>query len=251
VPKPKRPAVNAGANQLHPAVATAIVGGGLLMVALTILMALLLVELKDSGEHIESQDRKVSAVYQAARPLVREAAPAAEQAAPLIEEARPVIRRLGPLARSARETLEPLEPAAPALVAAIRRLGPLSSAGLRLTAVAVPVLEQLNAADVAASLATVRDLAGRLSEGDRLVSVVDETRSLLAEIRDRSLPTKAERSSRRLAEILEIQRTTLAVQRRALRVQRRTKAIQSEALVHIESIDRKTGGTVPAGSATP
>ena len=251
MPEPDSDSSRRKREPLHPALATAIVGGGLLMLTLTVLMAFLLAELKDSGEHIESQDRKISSVYRAARPLVKEAAPAAEQAAPLLKEARPVIRRLGPLAKSARETLEPLEPAAPALVATIRRLGPLSSAGLRLTAVAIPVLEQLNAADIAFSLAEVRDLSARLSEGDRLVQAIDETRALLAEVADRGLPRKAERSSHRLGEILQIQRKTLATQRRALRVQRRSKAIQAQSLVHIESIDRKTGGTVPATSGTP
>jgi hypothetical protein len=251
MPKPESAPFARKREPLHPALATAIVGGGLLLLTLTVLMALLLAELHDSGDHIASQDRKVSAVYRAARPLVEEAEPAAEQAVPLLKDARPVIRRLGPLARSAQETLEPLEPAAPAVVAAIKRLGPLSSAGLRLTAVAVPVLEQLNAADIAFSLATVRELAGRLSDGDRLVQLVDETRSLIAEVTERSLPRKADRSSHRLAEILRIQRMTLAVQRRALRVQRRSKAIQAESLVHIESIDDKTGGPVPPTTGNP
>jgi hypothetical protein len=67
------------------------------------------------------------------------------------------------------------------------------------------------------------------------------------------------RITRILAETLDVQRSTLDVQRTTLRiqrstrriqkrsyaVQRRTLAIQEEALVHIRSIDRKTGGTAP------
>jgi hypothetical protein len=42
------------------------------------------------------------------------------------------------------------------------------------------------------------------------------------------------------------------MQRRSLRTQLATLAIQREALRHIESIDRKTGGTVPAqGTPVP
>jgi hypothetical protein len=51
---------------------------------------------------------------------------------------------------------------------------------------------------------------------------------------------------------LETQRRSLRAQRRSLRVQLATLAIQREALKHIESIDRKTGGTVPpAGAPVP
>jgi hypothetical protein len=52
-----------------------------------------------------------------------------------------------------------------------------------------------------------------------------------------------------IRELLRLQLASLSTQRRSLRVQRTTLAIQREALRHIESIDRKTGGTVPTQGA--
>jgi hypothetical protein len=49
--------------------------------------------------------------------------------------------------------------------------------------------------------------------------------------------------------LLDVQLETLSVQKRSLRAQLTTLAIQRQALKHIESIDRKTGGTVPAQGA--
>jgi hypothetical protein len=51
--------------------------------------------------------------------------------------------------------------------------------------------------------------------------------------------------ARILAETLQVQRTTLSTQRDTLGTKRETLAIQKESLVHIRSIDRKTGGTAP------
>jgi hypothetical protein len=240
-----------GSGSLHPAIAAAILGGGLLLLTLTVLMAFLLVELKESGEHIESQDEKVSNVYRAGRKLVAETKPAIEEAAPALRDVRPAVGRIGPLTRDAKAALEPLAPAAPALANAARRLGPLSSAGMRLVSTAIPLLEGFDAPRLIASIEIVGDLASRLAEGDRLVKLVDEARVLVGEIEDRDLPRKAAKSSHRLRDALEVLRTTLSVQRRTLRVQRRSVSIQRQSLVHIESIDRKTGGTVPGSSGTP
>ncbi|HEX8074750.1 MAG TPA: hypothetical protein VF545_07190 [Thermoleophilaceae bacterium] len=46
--------------------------------------------------------------------------------------------------------------------------------------------------------------------------------------------------------LLRVQLATLTAQRIAVRTQLQTLAVQREALTHIKSIDRKTGGTVPA-----
>ena len=59
------------------------------------------------------------------------------------------------------------------------------------------------------------------------------------------MPVRAARTSKRIKRVLEVQHRTLAVQERSFAVQRRTLATQLEALVHIRSIDNKTGGQVP------
>jgi hypothetical protein len=46
--------------------------------------------------------------------------------------------------------------------------------------------------------------------------------------------------------LIKIQVATLRVQKRSLGAQLHTLGIQRDALVHIRSIDRKTGGPVPA-----
>jgi hypothetical protein len=47
-------------------------------------------------------------------------------------------------------------------------------------------------------------------------------------------------------ESMDIQRRTLRIQQQSLRILRKSLAIQQATLQHAESIDRKTGGTLPA-----
>lgn len=232
-------------------IASAIVGGGLLLLTLAVLMTLLLAELRDSGEHIESQDRKVTALYEASQPVLEEAAPAAAEIQPVLAEAAPLIRRLRPFIREARPVVEALGPAAPAAATALRRLPGVTGAALRFAEAAIPLVEGFAATDLAGSVTVLRDLATSLSEEDRLVATIDATRELIAQIEERGLVDRAVSSSDRVEEILGVLRSSLAVQRRSLRVQRRSKAIQAQSLVHIESIDRKTGGALPAPSGGP
>ena len=110
-----------------------------------------------------------------------------------------------------------------------------------------PLVSRLSASDIAGALEATGDLATRLSENDRLVLLVERSERLLAEF-DRAGTIDAVRDMRGvLHQVLSIQRRTLSAQLQALDVQRRTLAIQEEALTHIRSLDRKTGGTVPAG----
>jgi hypothetical protein len=51
--------------------------------------------------------------------------------------------------------------------------------------------------------------------------------------------------------LLRVQLKTLRTQRASLRTQLTTLDIQRQALTHIESIDRKTGGQVPAPVPVP
>jgi hypothetical protein len=141
---------------------------------------------------------------------VQAAEPTAEQVPGLLDQARPVVRRLG-------RAVGPVQEAVASTARATERLPMLVRVTEAIAREGVPALSELRAADLARVLPETR-------------SAVQETPPLI----------------RRL---LRVQLVTLDVQREALRVQLETLATQREALRHIESIDRKTGGTVPTQGA--
>jgi hypothetical protein len=172
---------------LHPLAYTAIAGLGLLLVLMVVGIAMLVVILKDSRDHIRAQDKKTAVLLQ----KVQAAEPTAEQVPGLLDQARPVVRRLG------------------------RAVGPVQEA-IASTAEATERLPMLVA---------------------ELARVLPETRAAVQE------------TPPLIRQLLHVQLVTLDVQRQALRVQLETLSTQREALRHIESIDRKTGGTVPTQGA--
>src|SRR3954469_10627954 len=141
---------------------------------------------------------------------VQAAQPTASKVPGLLDQARPVVRKLGRAAGPVRRAIASTASATERLPALIRVTQALAREGF-------PVLDDLRAAD----------LAGVLPETRR---AVEEAPPLIRRV-------------------LSVQIETLDVQKRALQVQRTTLRIQREALRHIESIDRKTGGTVPAQGA--
>ena len=94
------------------------------------------------------------------------------------------------------------------------RVSVASSPPARLVGEAVPALRVLRDSKLAPTLPAIRDLVLQLQENDRLTGTLDEARGLFDRVA-------------------------------AFAVQRRTLATQLEALVHIRSIDNKTGGQVP------
>ena len=144
----------------------------------------------------------------------------------------PLVRDLRPLAEDARESLPRAKRDARAAAALVRATRPL-----------VGDLDQVDVADV---LSATGSLAQGLSARNRLVRLVDRSDRLIAEIESSRLLRRAPEV---MEELLRIQRETRDLQRQSLAIQRETLAIQKEALVHIRSVDRKTGG--PAPGATP
>jgi hypothetical protein len=203
------------------------------LLAMLTLLAVQLGVLRDSQGHIAAQDRKITRLMRGSEPVIDAARPVVGDIGDLVEAAAPVVRGARPF---------------------------------------VEALSQLDVAGIGTTLTVAGRLAERLSDGDRLVRAVDETSALLdalgrAGFVDRTLraadrvPYMAE-ILRRTLEIqratLRVQLTTLRVQRdtrslqtRSLRVQLQTLAIQREALRHIRSIDRKTGGQVPPTAPVP
>ena len=198
-----------------PAVKLAVLAAGLLLVAMVVLLVAQLAILADSREHIVAQDRKINRIVKGAEPLA--------------DDLRPALRGLEPALRELPPTLRDLRPA-------IRDLAPVLDA--------IPPL----ADDVRGAL--------RGLESGRLVEAADLTTQLVEGLRGSEFIPRTLRAADAVPQMLSILYATLDVQQRTLRTQRRTLAIQKrliatqdEALVHIRSIDRKTGGTAPPTGA--
>jgi hypothetical protein len=223
---------------MHPLVAAGLIGAGLMLVLLVIGIAVLIVILKDSRDHIRAQDAKTAVLLKG----LRAASPTARQVPPLIDEARPVVRALGDaLPRSGK--------ALGATAEAAKRLPGLIRTTEGLARLSVPVLSSLGQVNLARILLAGGTVADALLYRDRFSRAIDETNHLLAEVRDENLipvaANAARETPRLIRRLLRIQLKTLKTQRASLGTQRRTLGIQRQALVHIESIDRKTGGPIP------
>ena len=139
-------------------------------------------------------------------------------AEPALDEAEPALRRAGSALRDAR----------PLIRDARNALGALDPAGLE------------------RAIDATGHLAGRVDAGNLLLLIARaaELAPYVAELQRETLATQ--RRS------LDVQARTLRTQERALRVLLSSHRIQGEALAHIRSIDRKTGGQVPpAGAPVP
>jgi hypothetical protein len=194
---------------LHPLAYTALVGAALLLVLMVAGIGIQIAILKDSRDHIKAQDKKTAVLLQ----KVQAAQPTAEQVPKLLDRARPVVRQLGraagPISRAISSTADATE-----------RLPTLIRVAQALAREGFPVLDDLRAAD--------------------LSSVLPETRRAVEEA-----PPLIRRLLVVQLETLSVQKRSLRAQQRSVRTQLATLEIQREALKHIESIDRKTGGTVP------
>jgi hypothetical protein len=190
---------------------------GLLLFAMVALLTLTLVQLHDSGGHIESQDKKISALFELGRPLAARADDLGGDVGPALDDARTLIERF------------------PALSGSVQQL----------TATAVPLLDQVDPALIGGSLSTLTALAAPLAQDDRLVRLVDGLSAALADVSNNDLVARAAHSAVRIRKLLAVQRRTRALQAQALRVQKHSLAVQKRSLRHVRSIDEKTGGQLP------
>jgi hypothetical protein len=129
-----------------------------------------------------------------------------------------------------------------------------------------PLKEGLRAADPVGTLSSVKRLTDSLAGQDRLLALIDAGVATLTELSDRHILARADGALRATPVALDRLRRTVVLQRDLLRMQRQTfaltsqsvavqrrsfqllsqsLAVQRESLRHIESLDRKTGGTVP------
>jgi hypothetical protein len=224
---------------LPPLAWAAIFGAGLLLVLMVAGIATQVVILQDSRNHIRAQDAKLALALSTAREAAPEARQAARDVLPLLDDARPVIRKvsraIGPLAQSGDE-----------LAIATENLPRLIRTSQALATVVLPVLDRLS---ILADAALYRA---------RLVHALDSTNEMLDRVRSEDLIRLSARAAREAPHIVRLQRRTVRVQLASLKTQRdqlraqlETLAIQREALVHIRSIDRKSGPPPPATPVTP
>jgi hypothetical protein len=199
---------------LHPLAYTALAGVGLLLVLMVVGIAMLVAILKDSRDHIRAQDAKTAVLLE----KLRAATPTARQVPALLDEARPAVRSFG-------RAIKPVRRAIGATAVATERLPMLIRAAGAIASVVVDIR-------------------------DPLTTALDSANRLLAQVLEQNLVPLSAQAAREtpplLRELLRVQRVTLRAQKRALRTQVVTLGIQRQALKHIESIDRKTGGNVPA-----
>jgi hypothetical protein len=188
----------------------ALLGAGLLMVAMVVLLVAQLAILRDSREHIVAQDRKIDRIVKGTGPVLDEVEPVAD-------DARELLRAATPLARDTTTLVREFD------TARLFRLVDLGTdlvEGLRDSAF---IPRTLLAADLVPVMKQI--LAETLFVQRRTLLIQRHT--------------------------LRVQRRTLAIQRQSRDIQQRTLAVQEEALVHIRSIDRKTGGPAPEPVPAP
>ena len=117
-----------------------LIAAGVVLLGMLSLLAIQLGVLKDSQSHIAAQDRKVTRLMRGSEPVIDRAKPVVGDIGDLVEAAGPVVQGARPF------------------VAALRQVDPVG---------------------IGAALAVAGRLAGRLSEGDRLVRAVDESAALI------------------------------------------------------------------------
>jgi hypothetical protein len=212
---------------LPPLAWALMLGAGLLLLLMVVGIAVQIAILQQSRDHIRAQDKKSALLLRRAEA----AAPAAQQAVPLIRDARPLVRKL-------RRAIAGLSGAGTSIEGATARLPAIARAVQALAQFALPALD------------AATTVAGQVLHRDRLARALDATNELLAEVRSTNLVDISARAGREaprlMRRLIKVQLATLRVQKRSLGAQLTTLDVQREALVHIRSIDRKTGGPAPA-----
>src|SRR5215208_1941147 len=239
----------AGQTRLPPLAWAGIFGGGLLALAIVVLLSVQLAVLRDSQEHIRAQDAKITTLFSEGRAALREAGPA-------VRDARPALRQAGPALRDARRVLRPLGRSSADLAVAARQVAPLLRSSRSLAAATIPLVQALNESQLPRVVAGADVLLGTLLYRQRLAHLMDTSQGLIEQIEATQLIDRASHSAalaptivKLQRRLLKVQKATLTAQRRALDVQTQTLIVQRQALSAIESIDRKTGGRFPPGSA--
>lgn len=239
----------------RPRTSPALIAGGgvalLLLVATVVLLALTLSELRTARVNIEDQDAKAMELLEVTEPALDDVPALVEAAEPVLQRAAPLFGRL--LAEGPE--LEAVVDRLPLVLAAVQGLAnegiPLARALIasdlpalvgELRAADLAALSQnLQAADLPALIAEIQeaDLPQllRILEGSELSATLSDVRALVNETELRRLPRRAVKSTRRLHDLLKVQRDAYDVLRTSLNV-------QLEIRDRVRSIDERLGGLV-------
>ena len=201
--------------RLSPAMRLGVIVAGLAMLLMVSGIFAQLIVLQDTNDRIHATDGKIS-------DLKGEVDPILDAVRPLIGDARPALRNARALANPLSATLDDVS-------AAAEEAPPLARAARTLIGESLPMVEALKAA-----LPEVRALLPAVS-------------GFLGEAKQRALLQRADAAISAALHIESIQTRSVRLIRRQLAIQKQTLAVQLEALGHIESLDRKTGGQFPPG----
>ena len=207
--------------QFSPAARLGAAAAALVLVAMTVLLIMQLAVLKDSRGRIQAQDEKIATLLRVSEPLIR-------SSRPLVEEARALAK---PLARNGDE-----------IAGAVESLPRVESAAVDLAERASPALAARGAPSLGRLIANADYLAAVLAYRERLPRLVDGGLEALQRL---------ERMEGILTSTLRVQRATLGVQRQTLEAQLRALEVQTESLVHVRSLDKKTGGPIAGSGQSP
>ena len=220
--------------------------GGLAVTAMIVLLALVLGELQISRQHIEAQDAKAAAQLEALTPVLDDAGPvleASKGAVRALRGSRPGLRQAGlsisSIGRSVESILESGQPVLRDLAGG--DVAGALDAGRRLATAATPLLEDLDTAALNQAANSTDSVLGSLRAHD-LARLISRVNDLASETKRRNLLARLDRTSRDVAEALDVQRATRRLQVQALSIQRKSLAIQKETLERAASLDEKTGG---------
>jgi hypothetical protein len=189
-----------------------------------------LVVVEDQRRIVDDQREIAERQRRDSEPLVDQAKPLVRAALEGLPETRRLARRLGRLARETTPVAEELGSA------------PLASAIRGGTELVFRML----AADAPGALRAARAVSGELLHRQRLRRLLRESLAMLAEVRHERLVAKAGRAAQLAPQMLEVQRRILRIQTHALDRLDEALAVARETERHAESIDRKTGGELPA-----
>ena len=224
--------------RLSPAMKVgALVAGALLVLMAGGIFAQLLV-LQDSNDRIHAQDDKIGDLR--------------SEVDPILDTLQPLLGDTRPLVREARALTEPFNRTAGDLSAAAETAPQVAAAVRTLVGESLPVVETLRLA--------VPEIRGVLPELEALLpelrAVLPQLRTLLPqasqfldEAERRAFLRRADAAVSAALELESLQSRSLKLQTQQIGILRETLGIQREALEHIESIDRKTGGQFPPEGA--
>jgi hypothetical protein len=155
-----------------------------MLVLLVVGIAILIVILKDSRDHIRAQDAKTAVLLS----KLRAATPTAREVPSLLHEARPAVRGV-------TRAIGPIQQATDATATATERLPALINVTETVAQVALPTLRSLGRVDLARILAAGGAVAETTLYRNRLASALDSTNAVLAEIRSDDLVPAAARAA--------------------------------------------------------